>query len=242
MSHQRREWRDTIGLHLMLCIAWHRHVPDSLCLTVIRAIRPTAQHSTAPHGSALSTHRIVNDARFQHNLRLLHFYSQGCDRAAEREPVTLRCACDQSEHLARCDSCHSTRAAPSPLPPLPPPLMLTCSVRFTQADLGDAARVTLRSAPLQHAVLLLLRPGGGARCHGGRGEAGRRSQRRPRSPASSGGAASLWLRGCSCSSGSKTSSSAAGEIHYARSIMAPSCAPRKSPSFQCSPISLDTKS
>lgn len=34
----------------------------------------------------------------------------------------------------------------------PPPL--TCSVRFTQADLGDAARVTLRSSPLQHTVLL----------------------------------------------------------------------------------------
>lgn len=54
----------------------------------------------------------------------------------------------------------------SPLPP-PPPAKganswvtavsappLTCSVRFIQADLGDAAGVTPRSAPLQHAVLV----------------------------------------------------------------------------------------
>lgn len=31
---------------------------------------------------------------------------------------------------------------------------LTCSVRFAQADLGDAARVTVRSPPLQNAILL----------------------------------------------------------------------------------------
>lgn len=41
---------------------------------------------------------------------------------------------------------------------------LTCSVRFTQADLGDAARVTVRSPPLQHAIL--IQPV--RRCHGDR--------------------------------------------------------------------------
>lgn len=47
---------------------------------------------------------------------------------------------------------------PASFPPL------TCSVRFTQADLGDAARVTVRSPPLQHAIL--IQPV--TRCHGDR--------------------------------------------------------------------------
>lgn len=41
---------------------------------------------------------------------------------------------------------------------------LTCSVRFTQAHLGDAARVTVRSSPLHHTILIApVR-----RCHGDR--------------------------------------------------------------------------
>lgn len=44
-----------------------------------------------------------------------------------------------------------------------PPFSLTWSVSFTQADLSDAAGVTLRSSPLQNAVL--VQPVGW--CHGG---------------------------------------------------------------------------
>lgn len=54
-----------------------------------------------------------------------------------------------------------------------------------------------------------------------------RHHRQPRSPASSGGADSMWLDCSSCSSRSPIRSSA-GEIHYARSIMPPSGAARKS--------------
>lgn len=48
------------------------------------------------------------------------------------------------EHLPRA---HTTQR-------LAPPAPLTCPVRFTQADLRNAAGVTLGSRPLQHAVLL----------------------------------------------------------------------------------------
>lgn len=54
-----------------------------------------------------------------------------------------------------------------------------------------------------------------------------RHHRQPRSPASSAGADLVWLDCSSCSSCSPIRSSA-GEIHYARSIMPPSGAARKS--------------
>lgn len=152
---------------------------------------------------------------------------RGCDRL-RGEPPTPWC-------VPYPTTCHQRRKLMSRLPNVQhafasPPLCypLTCSVRFTQADLGDAAGVTLWSPPLQHAIL--IQP---VRwCHGGWEKAQcktvRCNHRQPRSPASSGGADLMWLDCCSCSSWSPIRSSA-GEIHYARSITPPSRAARKPP-------------
>ncbi|KAI4796067.1 hypothetical protein KUCAC02_030456 [Chaenocephalus aceratus] len=99
---------------------------------------------------------------------------------------------------------------------------LTCSVRFSQADLG--ARVTLRSAPLQHT--LLIQPV--RRCHGWKKKINI-PERKAGSPLSK-------------VTGIKWSNDAGlqlllpdqqqhqrWETHYALSIMPPSSAARKSP-------------
>ncbi|KAK5873070.1 hypothetical protein PBY51_013714 [Eleginops maclovinus] len=125
----------------------------------------------------------------------------------------------------------------SPPPAHPPTLLffltpLTCSVRFSQADLGDAARVTLRSAPLQHA--LLLQPVRG--CHGGKKR--KIPERKAGSPLAKVTGIKWWSR--FNDSGllqlllpdQQQQQQQRWETHYAHSIMPPSSAARESALLQ----------
>lgn len=175
----------------------------------------------------------VNDARLQHNLRLLHTNSSGSPlmwsvwRAAgeprHRDVFPIQPPFKSTNNEQMTDVQHALQAPLSSLP------ALCASPKRTSVmllgSLWDLPRCNTQSSSSPSDDAMVNRK---AQC-----KTERRDQRLPRSSASSGGADWMWLDCCRCcSSWSPIRSSAAGEIHYARSIMPPSSAARKPPTLK----------